>query len=159
MSARSRVFILAGVVLLIAYGIVLFHHTSRSVGGSDSSGYLNAARLLASGHASEPIRGLERLGLPQDFARVFVPLGYTPLEQPGRMAPSYPPGLPLHMALLGKLAGWSTAPFLVSPIAGLACLVLMYFLGRELRLPPTFAFAGSALLAFFPTFVSRRCSR
>jgi hypothetical protein len=153
MSARSRVFILAGALLLIAYAIVLFHHTSRSVGGSDSSGYLNAARLLASGHASEPIRGLERLGLPQDFARVFVPLGYTPLEQPGRMAPSYPPGLALHMALAAKLGGWVTAPFLVSPIAGLACLVLMYFLGRELRLPPAFALAGSMLVAFAPTFV------
>jgi hypothetical protein len=153
MSARSRIFVLAGALLLIAYAIVLFHHTSRSVGGSDSSGYLNAARLFASGRVTEPIRGLERLGLPQDLARVFVPLGYAPLERAGRMAPSYPPGWPLHMALAAKLGGWATAPFLVSPIAGLASLVLMYFLGRELRLPPSFAFAGAALLAFFPTFV------
>jgi hypothetical protein len=153
MSARSRASILASALLLIAYAIVLFHHTSRAVGGSDSSGYLNAARLLGSGHVTEPIRGLERLGLPQDFARVFVPLGYTPLERAGQMAPSYPPGLPFHMALAAKLGGWATAPFLVSPIAGLACLVLMYFLGRELRLPPAFALAGSLLLAFAPTFV------
>jgi hypothetical protein len=153
MSTRSRVFILASALLLIVYAVVLFRHTSRSVGGSDSSGYLNAARLLASGHVTEPIRGLDRLGLPQDFARVFVPLGYTPLERTGRMAPSYPPGLPLHIALAGKLGGWATAPFVVIPIAGLACLVLMYLLGRELRLSPAFALAGSALLAFFPTFV------
>lgn len=146
-------FALLGSALLLVYALLLFHHASRSVGGSDSSGYLNAARLFATGHLTEPIRGLERLGLSLEFAPVFVPLGYTPARQPGRMAGSYPPGLPLHMALAGKLGGWATAPFLVSPIAGLACLVLFYLLGRELRLPPAFAFAGSLLLAFLPTFV------
>jgi hypothetical protein len=143
----------AGGAIFLSYALVLFHHTSRSVGGSDSSGYLNAARLFASGHVTEPIRGLERLGLPPDFAPVFVPLGYTTARQPGRMAPSYPPGYPLHLALAGKLGGWKTAPFLVTPIAGLTCLVLMYLIGRELALPPLFAFAGSAILAFAPTFV------
>jgi hypothetical protein len=58
------------------------------------------------------------------------------------------------MALAAFLGGWAKAPFLVSPFAGLACLVLMYLLGRELRLPPAFALAGAALLALFPTFVS-----
>jgi Dolichyl-phosphate-mannose-protein mannosyltransferase len=154
MRGIPQVRIVAIALLLVAYALVLFHHTSRAVGGSDSSGYLNAARLFASGHVTEPIRGLERLGLPQDFAPVFVPLGYTVLDnRPGRMAPSYPPGLPLHMALAAKLGGWRTAPFLVSPIAGLACLVLLYLVGRELRLPNGFALAGAMLLAFFPTFV------
>ncbi|HMA18276.1 MAG TPA: glycosyltransferase family 39 protein [Thermoanaerobaculia bacterium] len=144
---------LAGSVLLGAYALVLFHHTSFAAGGSDSSGYLNAARLLASGHATEPIRGLARLGLSPDFAPVFVPLGYTPLERRGRMAPSYPPGLPLHMAIAARIGGWAKAPFLVSPLAGIACLILLYRLGRELRLPPSLAAAGCALFAFFPTFV------
>ena len=141
--------------LLAAYALALYHHTCDVAGGSDSSGYLNAARLFANGRATEPIRGLARLGLPHDFAPVFVPLGYKVLDnRPGRMAPSYPPGLPLHMALAALLGGWGRAPFLVSPLAGLACLVLLYVLGRELRLPPSFALAGCALLAFFPTFVS-----
>ncbi|HEX9148260.1 MAG TPA: glycosyltransferase family 39 protein [Thermoanaerobaculia bacterium] len=150
---RPRVLALAGAALLFAYALALFHNTSFAAGGSDSSGYLNAARLLAHGNATEPIRGLARLGLSQDFAPVFVPLGYTQLERPGLMAPSYPPGLPLHMALAARIGGWARAPFLVSPLAGIACLVLLYFLGRELRLPPAFAAAGCALLAFFPTFV------
>jgi hypothetical protein len=148
-----RVLALAGGVLLGAYAFALFHHTSFAAGGSDSSGYLNAARLFARGSATEPIRGLARLGLTQDFAPIFVPLGYTTLERPAVMAPSYPPGLPLHMALAAGIGGWTRAPFLVSPLAGIACLVLLYFLGRELRLPPPFAAAGCALLAFFPTFV------
>jgi 4-amino-4-deoxy-L-arabinose transferase-like glycosyltransferase len=154
MSERRRRFVrFAVAALFLGYALALFHHTSFSAGGSDSSGYVNAARLFDGGHVTEPIRGLQRLGLPPDFTPVFVPLGYTPLEQPGRMAPSYPPGLPLHMALAGRIGGWAKAPFLVSPLAGLVCLVLLYFLGRELCLPPAFAFAGCALLAFFPTFV------
>ena len=140
-------------VLFLAYALVLFHHTSFSAGGSDSSGYVNGARLLAHGRAHEPIRGLARLGLSSDFAAVFTPLGYTAARQPGAMVPSYPPGLPLHMALASLLAGWNSGPFLVSPIAGLACLALLYLLGRELQLPPLLALAGCALLAFAPTFV------
>src|SRR5256884_539484 len=139
--------------LLVAYALVLLHHTSFSAGGSDSSGYVNGARLLAEGRAREPIRGLARLGLSSDFAPVFTPLGYTAARQPGTMAPSYPPGLPLHMALAALLTGWSRGPFFVSPIAGLVCLVLLYALGRELDLPPPLALAGCALLAFNPTFV------
>src|SRR5512144_2503843 len=154
MSGRARIaWGLAGGALLVGYAFALFHHTSYAAGGSDSSGYLNAARLFASGRATEPIRGLNRLALTQDFAPIFVPLGYTALERPSVMAPSYPPGLPLHMALAARIGGWTRAPFLVSPLAGIACLVLLYFLGRELRLPPAFAAAGCALLAFFPTFV------
>ena len=139
--------------LLAGYAALLFHHTSFSVGGSDSSGYLNAARLFSSGRVAEPIRGLMRLRLPDDYGQVFVPLGYTPIERPGLMAPSYPPGLALHMAVAARLAGWSRAPFLVPPLTAVACLVLFWLLARELRLPRSFALAGCALLAFFPTFV------
>ena len=154
MATRRRLFgRLAVAVLFLAYALVLLHHTSFSAGGSDSSGYVNGARLLAEGRAKEPIRGLARLGLSPEFAPVFTPLGYTAARQPGTMAPSYPPGLPLHMAFAALLTGWSRGPFLVSPLAGLVCLVLVYALGRELELPPLLALAGCALLAFNPTFV------
>jgi Dolichyl-phosphate-mannose-protein mannosyltransferase len=154
MSRRERgASLLAGAALLVAYGVALVHHTSYVAGGSDSSAYLSAARLFARGHATEKSRGLMRLGLSPDDVRLFVPLGYTPTGRDTQMAPSYPPGLPLHMAPAGLIGGWERAPFLVIPLAGLACLVLVYLLGRELRLPPAYAFAGSCILAFFPTFV------
>ena len=60
---------------------------------------------------------------------------------------------PLHMAVAARLAGWSRAPFLVPPLAAVACVVLFWLIARELRLPRSFALAGCALLAFFPTFV------
>src|SRR5688572_25421971 len=116
---------------------------------------MNSARLLASGRASEPVRGLQRLSLPPDDAPLFIPLGYVPGTRPGTMSPSYPSGLPLHMAAAASVGGWGRAPFLVGPLAGLACLVLIFFLGRELGLPRGLAFAGSVLLAFTPVFVSQ----
>ena len=140
-------------VLFLAYAAVLFRHTVFAVGGSDSSGYMNAARLLSEGRVATRIRGLERLGLGPEFGETFIPLGFTPGPRAGTMSSSYPPGLPLHMALAGLLGGWSRVPFLVSPIAALACLVLIYLLGRELGLSPALSVAGSALLGFAPTFV------
>jgi len=153
---RGRRRLLAGIavaLLFLAYALVLFHHTVFAAGGADSSGYMNAARLFSEGHATTRIRGLDRLALGPEFAEIFIPLGFSPGPRPGTMSPSYPPGLPLHMALAGHLSGWSRAPFFVSPIAALACLVLIYLLGRELRLSPALALAGSALLGFAPVFV------
>jgi dolichyl-phosphate-mannose-protein mannosyltransferase len=150
---KPRLSELGVAALFLTYALVLFHHTVFAVGGSDSSGYMNAARLLSEGHATTGIRGLERLGLGPEFAETFIPLGFSPGPRPGTMAGSYPPGLPLHMALAGRLGGWSRAPFFVSPIAALACLVLMYLLGRNFGLPPALAIAGSALLGFAPVFV------
>ena len=151
---KLRVSLAGGVAaLFLAYALVLFHHTVFAVGGSDSSGYMNAARLLAEGSVVTRIKGLERLSLGPEFTEIFIPLGFTPGPRPGTMAPAYPPGLPLHMAAAGLLGGSSRAPFYVSPIAALACLVLIYRLGRELGLSPALALAGSALLGFAPVFV------
>jgi 4-amino-4-deoxy-L-arabinose transferase-like glycosyltransferase len=69
------------------------------------------------------------------------------------MAPSYPPGLPLQMAAAGWLGGSRNAHFLVVPVNAIACLLLVYVLGRELALPRILALAGCLLLAFSPTFV------
>lgn len=150
---KRTVFAVTGAALLAGYALAVFHHTSFAAGGSDSSGYLNGARLLARGHVTEPVRGLERLNLPVEDASLVIPLGYRPASRPGSMSPSYPPGLPLHMAAAASVGGWSRAPFFVSPVSGLACLVLLFFLGRELGLPRGLALAGSALLAFTPVFV------
>jgi hypothetical protein len=144
---------LAGAALLAGYALAVFHHTSYAAGGADSSGYLNSSRLLARGRATEPVRGLARLSLPPADAPLFIPLGYGPGPRPGTMSPSYPPGLPLHMAAAAAVGGPTRAPFLVSPIAGIACLLLTFFLGRELGLPRGLAVAGAVLLGFTPVFV------
>ena len=139
-------------ILLALYGSVLLTANSPIAGGADSSGYLNAARLVARGRALEEIRPLALLGLPGSYADVFLPLGYTMAARPGTMAPQYPPGLPLHMAAAGALAGWTHAPFLVIPLAAIAGVALLYLTARELGLPPALAASGAALLGVCPIF-------
>jgi 4-amino-4-deoxy-L-arabinose transferase-like glycosyltransferase len=146
----ARVVVIAATAGLTLYGVLLFRSNSFVAGGADSSGYLNEARLMASGRAFEEIPALSRLGLSWNRPDVFIPLGYGLAATAGTMAPSYPPGLPLHMALLGIVGGWKAAPFLAAPLASIAAILLVFAVARELGLPPALAAAGSAMLAVCP---------
>src|SRR6266508_3271326 len=81
------------------------------------------------------------------------PPAFEPGPRPGTMVPSDPPGLPLHIALGGLVAGWNYGPFVVSPFAALISVFLMYLVGRELGLTRLFSTAGAAVLALCPVFV------
>lgn len=138
---------------LAALAALLSLRTHFVAGGSDSSGYVNAAKLFSEGRAVERIEPLARFRLPDSLGNVFTPLGFAGGPRPGTMAPTYPPGLPLHMAAAALLGGWERAPFLISPIASACCFWLMFVLCRELGLSRGFALAGSAILLMFPPFL------
>jgi len=125
--------LVAGVAVWL---FVVVRHTSMAVGGADSSGYFNAARLFASGHVSAPVGD-----------RVFMPFGFVPSTDAGRMVPLYPPGYPLHLALFGF------ARFLVTPFAAAVCLLLMVALARTLELSEGWSLAAALLLASSPPFL------
>lgn len=152
MTSRRTATVLAALALA-AYAVLLVRANSFVAGGADSSGYLNEARLIASGRLSEDIAALRLLGLPPGDQDAFIPLGYRSGPRPGTMAPIYPPGLPLHMALLGTLGGWHTAPFLAAPIAAIAALLLIYAIARELGLSRGLSAAGALALTACPIFL------
>ncbi len=151
--ARTAALIFAVSVAFLAYAWLLFFHASFAAGGSDSSGYANTARLITTGRIVEPVEGLKRLDLPDSFVRLFIPLGFEPGPRPGTMAPSYPPGLPLLMALGSLAGGWDYGPFLVTPLSGLLSLFLVYLVGRELGLSRALSAAAAAILALCPVFL------
>jgi 4-amino-4-deoxy-L-arabinose transferase-like glycosyltransferase len=151
--ARTAALILLASAAFLAYAWLLLFHASFVAGGSDSSGYVNAARLITTGRVVAPVEAIEELGLPDEFARLFIPLGFLPGPRPATMVPFYPPGFPLHLALGGLVGGWNYGPFLVAPFAGLASLLLIYLVGRELGLSRLFSAAGAAILALCPIFV------
>jgi hypothetical protein len=138
--------------LLLGYLFLLCDKAFLSAGGSDSSGYLNAAKLFSRGKLTDAVEPLRRFGLSQEFVHVFIPLGFSPGREPGTMVPSYPPGLPLHMAVAALVGGWARAPFWVSPLAATLCLLLVYGIGRELGMTQALAVAAAACLAVFPSF-------
>ena len=145
--------ILAAIVAYLLYAWLLLWHASFSVGGADSSGYANTARLILTGRIVEPVEALKHMELPPAFARLFIPLAFSPGPRPGTMVPFYPPGMPLHVAFAAIVAGWNYGPFVVSPLAALMSVFLIYLVGRELGLSRLFSTAGAAVLALCPVFV------
>ena len=154
LSAPRRAFPLLAAAFLAAYGFFLVRYASFSVGGSDSSGYINTARRMAAGTLVARPRALGRFGLPDDLLQIFIPLGFVEGPRPGTMAPYYPSGFPAHMLAAARIFGWERGPFLVSPLAGVGCLVLLYFLARELSLSRAWASAAVAVFAAWPVFIA-----
>ncbi|MDQ6801320.1 MAG: glycosyltransferase family 39 protein [Acidobacteriota bacterium] len=154
MKLDKRVVAAAVMIAAAVYGLTLFLHRSTGAGGADSSGYLNEARMIAAGQTSVPIRLLSVLHLPSDYAYVFTPLGFAPSRRhPGRMVPTYPPGLPAHFAVAGIIGGWSQAPFLMPLIAGFVSIALLFVLARQFGLNTWQSAAACAILAVCPIFL------
>jgi 4-amino-4-deoxy-L-arabinose transferase-like glycosyltransferase len=137
---------------LLIYGSLLIRHAYYSVWGSDASAYVNIARSIVKRRITQPAAGLDQLGLPDQYAYVFSPLGYEAGARPREIAPVYPVGVPLHMAVAASLFGWKVGPFLVSPLAAMLSLALLYLVAVELGLTRGLAIAGAAVLAMNPTF-------
>lgn len=153
-ARASRRFLWLAWAALAAFAVFLALRTTSAAGGSDSSGYLNHARMLADGHSRVPLRLPPELGAPGDQGtNHFVPLGFVAAADPAAVVPTYPTGLPLHFALAARIFGWDFGPKLVLVLAALAAVWLCYLAARELGLAPALAAAGAAMLAVFPVFL------
>ncbi len=153
--ARRLLFSLLAALLLGGYGFFLVRNTAFSVGGSDSSGYINTARRLVDGTLVGPPRTMQRFGMPDDLVQIFIPLGFVPGPRPGTMAPVYPSGFPAHMAAAALLFGWERGPFFVAPLAALLSLPLFFLLGRELSLSSAWAGAATVVFALWPVLIGQ----
>jgi hypothetical protein len=145
--------IFTAAVAFLAYAWLVLWHASFVAGSFDSSGHINTARLILTGRIVEPVAALKLLDLPDGFLRAFLPLAFEPGPRPGTMVPFHPPGLPLHIAFSSLVAGWTYGPFIVSPLAALMSLFLIFLLGRELGLSRLICAAGAAMLALCPVFL------
>lgn len=125
------------IAALTIYAAILIAHRCGIAGGSDSSGYLNQARLWRSGTLSVPVESEQH-----------IPLGFVNGTRPQTMVPSYPPGLPLLMALLGDRG----SAFL-SPIAAVLCVLLVVRIAKDLGIDDERAMAAAAILALSPAFL------
>jgi len=119
-----------------------------AAGGSDSSCYLNEARLFSrfTTHIEQPLA----TSAPWPRAAwTFTPAGHLP--SPARadaIVPMCPPGLPLVMAP----ARWIRAELLVVPLFGALAVWLTFVLGRRIDSAPTGA-ASAVLVACSPIFL------
>ena len=131
----------ASVAIAIRFGIY-------AAGGADGYGYVSQASLWAQGRlvVRDPLAEVEAVLGP-----AVAPLGYRRARTPGTIVPTYPPGLPLAMALALKIAGRSAVYYVVPMLGGIA-VWLTYVLGTRVDGPIT-GLIAAVLFAFSPLFI------
>jgi hypothetical protein len=145
---------LTRIVLLTAIcGSVLtwFRFLLGTVGGADSFGYASASQLIAQGRLIDAAPIAEWLSAPNRMA-IASPLGWTPSPDGSGIAPSYPIGVSVVMAVFSLVLG-SPGIFLVAPVMGLITLFCAYRLGREWYDPET-ALLATAMIAWNPLVIA-----
>jgi hypothetical protein len=137
---------------LAGYAVFLSKHVDAYAGGSDSSGYLNSARLLGEGRLAT--KQCTWAGLSnRDFSPFLnIPLGFRPSSD-GEMVPTYPVGVPLLVAATSKVVGWDAGPHVMIVLHALVGLLLQFWLGRCAGLSVGYASLGAVLLAACPLYV------
>ena len=137
---------LAATALTLVAGLMF---GTFAAGGADSYGYLSQAKLFAARHLTEAIPSSPSFTWDNAPA-TLTPLAYTRAAEPDRMAPVYPPGLPLLLAPLTWAGDW--APFALVPLSGALLVWAVFAIGRALGDPLAGA-AGAALLSASATFL------
>jgi hypothetical protein len=143
--------VLLGLGLLI-YTLFLGFNMGAYAGGSDSSGYLNNARLLRKGRIATGYREIP--GLPADKmpGYTYVPLGFRPAG-PHKMVPTYPIGLPLLINIVASVAGVDAAPSWTISLHAIAGVVIMFLLCCAAGLTAEWAAFGALLLGVCPVTI------
>lgn len=138
---------------LAAYAAVLASNIGAVAGGSDSSGYMNHARLIARGTLHAPVRAIP--GLPESQAPeyLYVPLGFRPAKAGGGLVPTYPSGLALMLAAAQPIAGWRHAGDLVILLHALAGLLAAFGVCRMSGLGRRWSLLGAALVGLSPVYL------
>ncbi len=145
-----RLLVLVGLLAVLGYAGWLASRFSSEPGGADASGYLNSAKFLAEGRLATQLRMTPVL--KDEWSQDFQPLGFEAIRHTTRLVPSYPVGLPLHLAAASSAFGGQWSPYVVGIGGALAALGMCYLLARELGLTQIVAIAVAAALALCAVF-------
>ena len=148
----ERWIVIGGATALLIYAGFLFRNLSYAVGGPDTGGYFNEAKMITEGRMTRPVVLVRELGLDDSWLGFFMPLGFAPSPH-ASMHPTYPAGLPFHLALAASIGGWRHAPHYVAPLAAIGCALLMYAVSRRCGLSQLPSMAAAAALVTLPPFL------
>ena len=123
---------------------------ARTASGADALGYVSQAYLWASGSLELEQPLLHDAAWPF-AADSLAPLGYRATRR-GTAVPTYPPGIPLTMAVLRSVAG-SCGPFLVAPLFGAVLVIATSLLAARLTRDPLATAIAPVLMATSPTLL------
>lgn len=138
---------------LLAYAVFLWQHAVVVPGGSDSSGYFNAARALTEGRVQMAPRELPGLPMAELPSFAYTPLGFVPRADIPALIPSYPVGLPALFAAAASVLGWQFGPALVLWLHAVGGVGLVFLLARTSGLARVTAGLGAVAIAVSPLTV------
>jgi hypothetical protein len=127
-----------------AFGVtahIMWHYYERVPHLPDEASYIFQAKLFAAGQLSASIPSVK------EAFHIWDPINWL-YERDGNWSSVYPPGHPLILAVGGALG----AMWLVPPLVGAGCIVLMGYVGRKLYDPVT-GLVAALLLATSPFFL------
>src|SRR5205823_622779 len=102
-----------------------------TAGAADTSGYMNHARALSSGHVRVSARTIQSLPASLTPSYLYTPFGFKPVEEdPHLLVPTYPPGLSLWVLAGSVVVGWEHGADLVIIAHALLGLFACYAFGR-----------------------------
>ena len=127
--------------------LLYFSRTQTIVYGYDPLGYLYAGqRLAAGGGLSFPDANNALAGA------FFAPFAFNIAHlADANLYLNYPPGLPLLLALALKITHAASAPYFVTPLAGVAGILATYWLGKQL-FGEIVGLIAAALLSLSPLY-------
>jgi hypothetical protein len=152
MTSHRYAFSILVVVVFAIYGVFIARYLDAYAGGSDTSGYMNNARLLGQRQLKIDRREIEGLSSESIPSFTYVPLGFTPVGQ-HEMVPTYAMGLPLFILGMSHLTGWDQAGNATMWLHAMLSLVILYGLSIVLGLSHPMAFLGALLLGLSSIFV------
>lgn len=134
--------------IAIASGLMAFLYATVAAAGADASGYLSEAKLLAEGRLAYPDTLASIVGGWQ--SGLTSPLGWRPGVVEGWQSPTYPPGLPLLMAI----PHWAGGAAAASTVVAVSAAIAVWSTGRVAgRLSGVAAIVAAVTLAALPVFI------
>ncbi len=140
-------------LVLACYGLIIAANLGACSGGSDSSGYLNNARLILSGNIHQDQRTVEQIAYPEVAQNIYVPLGFIPSND-NQMVPTYAFGLPILISLFSLVTSLENAANIVIWLHSIGSLILVYQLALLLKIERKWALFAVFILAACPLFIA-----
>jgi hypothetical protein len=139
-------------VTFAIYGVFLARHVQGYAAGSDSSGYMNNARLLEQKQLRIDRREIEGLSPESLPSFAYIPLGFIPVGT-HEMVPTYSMGLPVLILGMSHVTGWDRAADVTQWLHAMVALVVLYCLSRAMGLSHPLAWLGTLLLGLSSIFI------
>jgi hypothetical protein len=137
------------VAVALISGATAAGFSTRSAAGADASGYISEAAMLVRG---ELFHHDDLFDLTKgNDAYLSSPLGWRPAPSGPRQSPTYPPGLPLLMAVPHAIAGTTGAAAVVVASA-IATVIATALIAMRLG-GATAGILAACLIAFTPIFI------